>query len=142
MVTEPNGTHMAAESESNTERKRVQTYVPAYQREEWERRAESMDMSLSEFVRTMTQAGKRGFDETVEAGKEDGASTPSSGAEPQGSRLEDRVLSALPADEYLDWDELVAAVQEEFEAELGESIDDLLERGEVEHRHGRGYALA
>lgn len=130
---------MAADGNDDASRARVQTYVPEYQREEWERRAESMDMSLSEFVRTMTQAGKRGFDEAVE---KESRATPSSTRDPQGSGLEDRVVAALSTDEYVDWEELVDAVQEEFESELGDAIDELLDRGEIEHRHGQGYALA
>ena len=136
---------MAVEGDDGRDesRTRVQTYVPRYQRDEWERRAESLDMSLSEFVRTMTQAGKQGFDEVVDAGSsEESPATPSSTPDSGGSGLEDRVLSTLSADEYQGWDELVESVQEEFEADLGDSIDELLERGEIEHRHGKGYALA
>jgi len=133
---------MVAEGTEADERTRVQTYVPASQRREWEERAESMDMSLSEFVRTMTQAGKRGFDEVVSTPrKPESSADPSSAHGPQGSALEDRILSALSRDTYKEWDALVAAVQDDFEEELGESIDDLLENGEIEHRHGKGYAL-
>lgn len=134
---------MAADGSDDGSNVRVQTYVPPAQHEEWERRAESMDMSLSEFVRTMTQAGKRGFEEAVETDRsEKSPATPSSNADSQGSRLEDRVRSALPAEGYLEWDELVNAVQEDFEVALGDAIDELVEADEIEHRHGRGYSLA
>lgn len=135
--------YMAPDGDVDTARTHVQTYVPAYQKEEWAREADAMNMSLSEFVRTMTQAGKRGFDEAVESDRtEKSRPTPSSDADSQGSRLEDRVRSVLPEDEYLDWDELVDAVQEDFEIALGEAIDELVAAGEIEHRHGRGYSLA
>ncbi len=134
---------MATSDGEDRSRMRVQTYVDASQREEWEQRAESMDMSLSEFVRTMTQAGKRGFEEAMSEGNgADAGRRPSSPPNPQGSGLEERVLSALSADEYRSWDDVVAAVQEDFEAELGDVVDELLDDGAIEHRHGRGYALA
>ena len=134
--------YMAVDGEQDTSRTRVQTYVPAYQRDEWERRAESMNMSLSEFVRTMTQAGKRGFDEAVSSDtRKKTGGDPSSSDDSGGSRLEERVLSALSTNEYCEWDELVQAIQQEFEDELGATIDDLLDEGQIEHRHGQGYAL-
>jgi len=143
MWVDPHASYMAVDGEQDTSRTRVQTYVPAYQREEWEQRAESMNMSLSEFVRTMTQAGKRGFDEAVSSGaQEKHGEDPSSSPDSGGSRLEERVLSSLSTDEYCEWDELVQAVQNEFEDELGATIDDLLDEGQIEHRHGQGYALA
>ncbi|MFT4957036.1 MAG: hypothetical protein ACI9EZ_000344, partial [Halobacteriales archaeon] len=46
----------------DTERSVVKTYVPAYQKALWQRQAETLEMSQSEFVRTMVQAGRRGFD--------------------------------------------------------------------------------
>jgi len=48
-------------SEGDTERVTVRTYVPKYQRDEWDDHAEDLDMSRSEFIRTMVQAGRRTF---------------------------------------------------------------------------------
>ena len=108
----------------------VKTYVPPYQKERWREHADQLGMSQSEFVRTMTQAGKRGFDEAVSSGaQEKHGEDPSSSPDSGGSRLEERVLSSLSTDEYCEWDELVQAVQNEFEDELGATIDDLLDEG-------------
>ena len=59
-----------SESEVDTSRVVVQTYVPAYQREEWDDHAEALDMNRSEFVRTMVQAGRRGFGGAVDGDSE------------------------------------------------------------------------
>ena len=59
---------MASDEEVDTTRTSVKTFVPAYQKDEWKRHADELDMSQSEFVRTMVQAGRRDFDlEPVEA---------------------------------------------------------------------------
>ena len=132
---------MAAEGE--TTRARIQTYVPAYQKEEWNRHAADLDMSLSEFVRSMVQAGRSGFESTSEAtDDEKPAGSPSSRREPQGTGLEDRVRQRLSEDEYIDWDELLASVTENVEDRLETTVHDLEDRDEIRYsgRHG-GYRL-
>lgn len=47
--------------EQNTETVRVQTYIPAYQKVIWEDHADTLGMSTAEFVRSMVQAGRRGY---------------------------------------------------------------------------------
>ncbi len=49
-------------SDDSTERAVVRTYVPAYQKAHWQDHADELDMSQSEFVRTMVQAGRSGFE--------------------------------------------------------------------------------
>jgi hypothetical protein len=131
-----------AESDADTERVAVRTYVPRYQRDNWDEQADELDMSRSEFVRSMVQAGRRGFfhDEDAEAPteEEDGATGPAS----SGSDLEDQVVEALAADEYRSWDELLEAVTNDIEDNLEATLQDLQAAGRVRYsgRNG-GYTL-
>ena len=61
-VTESPSVPSSAASKVETERVVVKTTVPAYQKREWAEHANDLDMSLSEFIRTMVQAGKRGYE--------------------------------------------------------------------------------
>ena len=138
--------YMATDGDADTSRSRVQTYVPAYQKERWQREADSMDMTLSEYVRSMVQAGRS--DISVDRGDgsvgetEEPAGTPSSTPEPRGKGLEDRVVAILEAGEYYEWDELVAALTDDVEERLEDALQGLQADGEVQHsgRHG-GYTL-
>lgn len=138
--------YMATEGDVDTSRTHVQTYVPAYQKDQWAAEAESMDMSLSEFVRSMVQAGRSelSLDETAMPNRDikKAPADPSSGSEPQGSRLEDRVLAILDEGDYYEWDELVAALTDDVEQRLEDALQELQASGEVQHsgRHG-GYTL-
>lgn len=132
-----------AGSDAETERVAVRTYVPRYQRETWDEEAEELDMSRSEFVRSMVQAGRRGFfdddsaDESTDA--EEGASPETV---PPGSDLEDQVIEALETDEYRSWDDLLEAVTNDIEDSLEATLQDLQAAGRV-HYSGRngGYTL-
>jgi DNA-binding MurR/RpiR family transcriptional regulator len=130
-------------SETDTERTVVKTYVPAYQREVWDDHAEELDMSRSEFVKTMVQAGRRGFSaETRQAAdrernhSEDTTST--AGAD---ESLETEVVEMLSA-EPRDWDELLATLTAEVEESLDETLQALQDAGRVRYsgRDG-GYIL-
>lgn len=125
----------------DTERVTVTTYVPAYQRDEWRDRADDLDMSLSEFVRSMTQAGRQKFD--VPVATEQPEIEPSSpGADPGGDGLESRVLEAIKTGDHPTWDDLVEALAGDFEARLDETLGDLQQDGRVQYsgRHG-GYTV-
>ena len=142
-----------AESDVNTSRVSVRTYVPAYQRSEWDDHAEELGMSRSEFVRTMVQAGRRGFDHTDSAAtapettgsgspSQEPRSSPFSDADPQGLDVEDRVVDVLRSTEYLSWDELLDAVTDDIEAELEAALQELQSSGRVTYsgRNG-GYTI-
>lgn len=137
---------MATDDDVDTTSAHVQTYVPEYQKDEWEREADAMDMTLSEFVRSMVQAGRSDVAAPVaqsESGENAAAvATPSSGPEPQGKGLEDRVVDILAADEYYEWGELVEALTADVEERLEETLQELQAEGAVQHsgRHG-GYTL-
>ncbi|QSG08903.1 DUF5805 domain-containing protein [Halapricum desulfuricans] len=119
----------------------VKTYVPAYQKDEWRDHADELDMSQSEFVRTMVQAGRRGFLE----GETDDEQSPDSSATTDttdGGDLEERVESVLTTGEYYSWDELLAAITDSIEDRLEATLADLQDRNVVRYsgRNG-GYTL-
>ena len=120
------------------DRRSVKTYVPAEQKDRWREHADELDMSQSEFVRTMVQAGRRGFS-TIESEK--AAEPDPTGSDPQGEALETRVETAL-ADGPLSWEELVETVVGDFEDRLADVLDALQDRNRVRY-NGRkgGYTL-
>lgn len=121
------------------ERVAVKTYVPAYQRETWRDHADDLGMSLSEFLRTMTQAGRRGFvpaaeSEPAEAGDRDG--------DPKGDGLEELVLDTV-GDRSASWEEVVEAATGDVEERLDETLSRLQDEGRLRYsgRDG-GYVRA
>ena len=160
---------MAAEGESSTDRVSVKTYVPAYQRAEWDDHADELDMSRSEFVRTMVQAGRRGFEptdrETRQAGQQsppetateqpaDSTPAQSTDADSQSSStadtarstadttdLEDRVVALLDGT-VRSWDELFEALTDDIEERLEDTLAELQDTNRVRYsgRDG-GYEL-
>ena len=89
-------------SEPDVERAVVKTYVPAYQKDAWVDHADRLDMSQSEFVRTMVQAGRSGFE--FEGMSQSTASNPadttSADVTPGGNGLEDRVVELLESESH------------------------------------------
>ncbi|MFW5919568.1 MAG: DUF5805 domain-containing protein [Halanaeroarchaeum sp.] len=120
------------------DRRSVKTYVPAEQKERWQSHADDLGMSQSEFVRTMVQAGRRGFSIAESSNP---VESPSDASDPQGDDLE-RKVEAVLADGPLSWEELVDAMVGDFEDQLEETLDALQERDRVRHsgREG-GYTL-
>jgi len=118
----------------------VKTYVPKYQKTAWADHAEQLDMSQSEFVRTMVQAGRRDFD--LHGGSGGGSGTPSSAADSGGERLEDRVLETLRSDGPLTWDDLLDRLAGNFEDRLEDALDELQGNDHVRYsgRDG-GYVI-
>lgn len=114
--------------------KRISTYVPTEQKSEWEDHADDLDMTQSEYIRTMVQAGRRNF--TIEPSTQ----PDSNGAD--GVSLEDKLLEILTAEEALDWDELVDELTGSVEEDLEEALDTLQEQNRVRYsgRNG-GYSL-
>ena len=131
-----------------TERTSVRTYVPAYQKERWQSHAEELDMSQSEYVRTMVQAGRSGFEppdseRSNEVVREQRSAEPTSpDADPGGHGLEDRVVEILEDGGHYDWDDLLAALTDDIEERLDEVLGQLQSEGRVRYsgRHG-GYVL-
>ena len=148
-----------SEADVDTERVAVTARVPAYQKEAWVADADRLDMSQSEFLRTMVQAGRRDLgiaeefgppnvadregpdheEPATSAGSED---VPSPSADPGGSGLEDRLLDALEREGVMSFDGLVEAVAGDIEQRVDETMGDLQSRGRVRYsgRDG-GYTL-
>jgi hypothetical protein len=139
--------------QADTSRTEVSTYVPAYQKDEWRSHATELDMSQSEFVRTMVQAGRS----KVDPGRMDGAETKGHGAtdadavdgadgvpsgEASAEGIERAVIGALEPGEYISWDELLDAVVGDVERRLEDVLTDLQRENRVQYsgRHG-GYTL-
>lgn len=125
--------------DAETERTRVQTYVPAYQKSIWADHAEELGMTQSEFVRTMVQAGRRGFlSETTDEGGE----APSSASDPGGERTEEAVVEFLSEEGALDWDQLVDRLSTDVEDRLDDALASLQEQNRLRYsgRDG-GYVL-
>ncbi|TKX74069.1 hypothetical protein EXE46_11110 [Halorubrum sp. GN11_10-6_MGM] len=120
------------------DRQSVKTYVPTEQKDVWRDHADELGMSLSEFVRTMVQAGRRGFAPAESGERVEPASDPS---DPSGHDLESGVERALESGPR-SWDELVQVVVGDVEDELEATLDDLQERNRVRYsgREG-GYVL-
>ena len=120
------------------DRQSVKTYVPAEQKEVWRDHADELGMSLSEFVRTMVQGGRRGFAPTDAESETEPASED---ATPGGRDLEERVRAALESGPR-SWDELVQTVVGDVEDDLEETLDELQDRNRVRYsgRDG-GYVL-
>jgi hypothetical protein len=107
----------------------VKTYVPAYQRETWRDHAENLGMSLSEFLRTMTQAGRRGF---VAAGTENAVEESDPGPNPEGQGLEDLILDTV-GDDAASWEELVDVATGDVEDRLDDALSRLQEEGKLRY---------
>lgn len=126
-----------------TQRTSVKTYVPEYQKQDWQAHAEELGMTQSEFVRTMVQAGRRGFGAETELTDPDAeVGTPPSDAKheepassdvtPGVSPLETVLLQAL-RERPREFDELVEVVAEDLRSEINDVLGDLRDEGTVEH---------
>jgi len=113
----------------------VKTYVDETQQAEWQVAADRLDMSQSEFVATMVQAGRREF------GLEELDSKPDSSApvdpDPRGNALETVVIEYLQ-EGAKDWDALSAQLEHDLES----ALEGLQSTDRIRHspREG-GYVL-
>jgi hypothetical protein len=122
-------------NEPDVERTVVKTYVPAYQKDAWVEHADRLDMSQSEFVRTMVQAGRRDFtvdgtqaaadDERPPEGERAASETAAADGEGDArGEFEDRVY-ALLREETRSWDDLLEAVTDDVEGRLEDALQSL-----------------
>ena len=125
------------------DRTAVKTYVPRYQKEIWAEHADELDMSQSEFVRTMVQAGRSDFD--VDVALDESVNTTDDSdtetAESSGD-LESRVTRALRREGSLGWDTLVETLTADLEDDLEAALENLQESNVVRYsgRDG-GYVI-
>ncbi|APX96008.1 DUF5805 domain-containing protein [Natronorubrum daqingense] len=117
----------------------VKTYVPRQQKEIWSAQADDLEMSQSEFVRTMVQAGRSEFE--IPSAGDSGGTEPGSDA-PADEDFADRILEVLQRSGALDWDDLVEALVDDVEAELDAEIQRLQDDNLVRYsgREG-GYVV-
>ncbi|WP_435332545.1 DUF5805 domain-containing protein [Haloarchaeobius sp. TZWWS8] len=134
-------------SEDTDERVVVKTTVPAFQKSAWVDHADELEMSQSEFVRTMVQAGRKkfGVPESPDGGSASPANGPVSGESgtPADSGLEPRVLDILrDAEGAKSWDDLLADVSDDVESRLDDALQSLQGEGRVRYsgRDG-GYVV-
>ena len=111
----------------------AKTYIPKYQKEEWVDHANRLDMSQSEFIRTMVQAGRRHFAEDVE--KPDDTD-----ANPGGNDLETQILDEL-RQEPMEWDTLTDRVIGSLEEQLRTAVVDLQDVDKISHDPELGYTI-
>lgn len=124
--------------DADTSRTRVQTYVPAYQKARWADDADEMSMSLSEFVRCMTQAGRRGFD-AASIKPEPERADPRTGLDAETVRKRARAM--LEAVEPLTFDEMHTLLVSDLESTLDDALIAMQDDGEA-LRAKDGYCLA
>ena len=121
--------------DSDTEQSTVVTYVPAYQKSEWTAHADELGMSHAEYVRTMVQAGRKGFELD---GNPDDPEGPSDPTDPGGNDLETRVLDVLESAEHLSWNELVESLSSNFEDRLEETLESLQDDNRIRYSGREG----
>ena len=131
-----------AGDDRDTTRAAVKTYVPAYQKDEWQDHADRLDMSQSEFVRTMVQAGRREFEvpqvRTADPSELTGDAESDSADDTAETDLEGRVLRVLPADEYRSWDALVTRLTDDIEMRLDDALQSLQSAGRIRYSGREG----
>ncbi|MFB6131484.1 MAG: DUF5805 domain-containing protein [Salinigranum sp.] len=117
--------------------------VPSYQKSEWSEHADQLGMGQSEFIRTMIQAGRRGF----ETGENDAESDNrpegrDDASPPRGRGLETRVQTLLRERGAASWDDLLEELAGDFEDRLDGALESLQSDNRVQYsgRDG-GYVL-
>lgn len=126
-----------ADGNADTSRTTVKTYVPAYQKRIWAEHANELGMSQSEFLSTMVQAGRRGFEPVSEL-----ETTSANTTTTNSSDLEERIEAVLADSGPLSWDELVTELTDDIEERLDDALHDLQSANRVSYsgRSG-GYTL-
>lgn len=122
---------------NDDDRVSVKVHLPRWQKEQWVAHADQLDMTQSEFARSMIQAGRREFTES-----EAQVETDTSDATPGVDDLEMRVHNVLRGSGYLAWDELLAGVTDDIEERLEVTLDALQAANQIKYsgRNG-GYTL-
>lgn len=126
--------HKSTGMTKESERKAVKTYVPSYQKEIWSDHADELDMSQSEFVRTMVQSGRQKFRFSIPDDNLDENSN-----QPD---LEAQVQQTLRQKGPLAWDSLIDEITDDFEQKVETSLESLQEDNTVRYSGKEGgYVL-
>ncbi|WP_284009380.1 DUF5805 domain-containing protein [Haloarcula pelagica] len=133
--------------EGGGERAAVRTYVPEYQKQHWQDHADELGMSQSEFVRTMVQAGRTGFEPADHAASDNDSTAPreqpgSPDATPGVKGVKNRLQEVLDDGDFHDWDDLLTELTDSIEDQLEDALQELQAEGVVTYsgRHG-GYVI-
>lgn len=131
-----------SDSDQDTSQVVVQTYVPAYQRNEWDEHAGDLDMSRSEFVRTMVQAGRRGFGEDEDGDLHDGVdANPQDESMQRENELKPEILKALQNDP-VSWEELIERIVGDIESQVETTLKELEDADKLRYSGPKGgYVL-
>lgn len=119
---------MSSESD-DTATSTLYVSVPSWQKAEWEGHASELDMSLSEFARSMIQAGRNGYTTPTP----DTPTTPSTRED-----LKEQVLDILSTNGPLEWDAIVDIVTGELEDELEAALEEIQKTDNVIHSSRKG----
>jgi len=124
--------------DADTKRVSARTYLPEYQRDIWDDHADRLDMTRSEFIRSMVQAGRRGFtgddiDETPGAGD--------AGDDRLPAIASDTVLTALEQLDTIRYEELQEILVEDMTRALDAALDELQAENTIRHTRDEGYTL-
>lgn len=124
--------------DDETERVSARTYIPEYQRDIWDDHADRLDMTRSEFIRSMVQAGRRGYtgeaiDETPGAGD--------AGDDRLPAIASDAVLTALEQLDTVRYEELREILVEDMTRALDAALDELQAENTIIHTRDEGYTL-
>ncbi|ELY44139.1 DUF5805 domain-containing protein [Natronorubrum bangense] len=124
---------------ADDDRVAVKTYVPQYQKEIWRAQADALEMSQSEFIRTMVQAGRQEFEIPSD---QSSAGAPTGTESEPDDEFADRILEVLERNGVLGWDGLVEALIDDVEADLDAELQRLQDENTIRYsgREG-GYVV-
>jgi hypothetical protein len=121
--------------DADTKRVSARTYLPEYQRDIWDDHADRLDMSRSEFIRSMVQAGRRGFTGDEVPGVGD------AGDDRLPAIASDTVLTALDQLDTVRYEELREILIEDITRALDAALDELQAENTIRHTRDEGYTL-
>jgi hypothetical protein len=131
---------MPDSSDVDTERVGARVYLPRYQKQQWKDEADDNDLSLSEYIRLMVQAGRQSpvFDHDHTTSTDTAADAPA----PSSGEFREQVLRLLDTGEFTSWGDLQQTLTDHVETELDAALTELQEEGRVRYsgRHD-GYTL-
>ncbi len=115
----------------------IKTYIPRYQKEKWTSHADELNMSQSEFIRTMVQAGRCDF--KIPSLEKDVGNTNN---KTDSDDLQKRILSILNEKEAVGWDELIDKLIDDIEDDVDQALEQLQDNNRLRYSGRRGgYVL-
>ena len=144
----------------DTERVAITARVPAYQKEEWVKEADKLDMSQSEYLRTLVQAGRHdlgiaedigpvihaehsiGSDQEEQINDSQHQDTSTEQFNLRSDGLKAHLLEEIEREEILSFDDLVRTIAGDIEEQVDDALADLQSSDRVRY-NGRegGYTM-